>query len=248
MDQIGTSPVTDIPDFHSRGYLPHIENKMLQVITIRLYDSVPRKVIDQWKDALSNEGNAGDLARKDNNGQDMSYSADDAGGVARGPHKQVNDAGEVARGPFRAPQNKDVQMKLRKLIDDYEDSGYGQCFFRDKRIAEIMESTLYHYEGRYYQLVRWVIMPNHVHVMIDLKSGVKLSTIVQRWKSYTAHAANRLLSRKGDFWMPDFYDRYIRDLKHMINAIAYIDANPVKAGLAESPTAYRWSSAYHEEN
>ena len=231
MDQIGTS---DIPDLHSRGYLPHIENKMLQVITIRLYDSVPRKVIDQWKDALSNEGNAGDLARKDNNGQDMSYSAD--------------DAGEGARGPFRAPQNKDVQMKLRKLIDDYEDSGYGQCFFRDKRIAEIMESTLYHYEGRYYQLVRWVIMPNHVHVMIDLKPGVKLSTIVQRWKSYTAHAANRLLSRKGDFWMPDFYDRYIRDLKHMINAIAYIDANPVKAGLAESPTAYRWSSAYHEEN
>ena len=90
-------------------------------------------------------------------------------------------------------------------------------------------------------------MPNHVHVMIVLQPGVTLSTIVQEWKSYTAHAANRLLGRKGDFWMPEFYDRYIRDNKHMANAIAYIDANPVKAGIAQNPNDYRWSSAYNED-
>lgn len=207
MDKIETYPVTDIPDFHSRGYLPHLENKMLQVITIRLYDSVPQQVIDQWKNTFFHDENS----------------------------------------PVQTHQNKDIQKKMHKLIDEYEDNGSGQCFLRDKRIAEIMESTLFHYEGRYYHLVRWVIMPNHVHVMIGLKPGVKLSTIVQKWKSYTAHAANTLLGRKGDFWMPEYYDRYIRDHKHMVKAIAYIDANPVKAGLAKSPAVYRWSSAYHED-
>ena len=53
MNNTNKSPETVIADFHSRGYLPHIENKMLQVITFRLYDSVPREIIEMWRSALA---------------------------------------------------------------------------------------------------------------------------------------------------------------------------------------------------
>ena len=237
------SPETVIADYHSRGYLPHIENKMLQVITFRLYDSVPREIIEKWRSAL---------ALQDNTTGDAGEGANafvDAGEGARAPF----DAGEGARAPREernagvpARNHHEEQKKLRRLIDDYEDKGYGQCFFRDDRIAELMESTLFHYEGRYYHLVRWVIMPNNIHVLIELLPGVTLSTILQEWKSSTSHIANKLLGRNGVFWMPEYYDRYIRDQHHLKRAIEYIDINPVKAGLADTPSSYRWSSAYHE--
>ena len=38
---------------HCRGYLPHIENKQYQMITFRLYDSVPKEVVEGWKETLS---------------------------------------------------------------------------------------------------------------------------------------------------------------------------------------------------
>ena len=226
MNKTNQPQETVVPDFHSRGYLPHIENKMLQVITFRLYDSVPREVIEQWKNALAMQENT--------------VAAGSAGDLARNPRVTANNAGGVARAPH------EEQQKLRRLIDDYEDKGCGQCFFRDDRIAELMESTLFHYEGRHYRLIRWVIMPNHVHVMIELLPGVALSSILQEWKSSTSHSANKLLGRNGVFWMPEYYDRYIRDQDHLKRAIEYIDANPVKAGLADTPSSYRWSSAYHD--
>lgn len=232
MNKTNQPQETVIPDFHSRGYLPHIENKMLQVITFRLYDSVPREIIEQWKCALAQQENtaaAGNTASE----------ACNAGEVARPPEGPGN-----AGAPARIPHEE--QKKLRRMIDDYEDKGYGQCFFRDDRIAELMESTLFHYEGRHYRLVRWVIMPNHLHVLIELLPGVALSSILQEWKSSTSHAANKLLGRNGVFWMPEYYDRYIRDQHHLKRAIEYIDTNPVKAGLADTPSSYRWSSAYHD--
>ena len=225
-----------------------MENRMLQVITFRLYDSVPREIIEQWKCTLALQENtaaAGSAAS----------DASNAGEVARAPGGTGN-AGDPARNPKNAlarnPRNAlarsphEEQKKLRRMIDDYEDKGYGQCFFRDDRIAGLMESTLFHYEGRHYRLVRWVIMPNHVHVLIELLPGVALSSILQEWKSSTSHAANKLSGRNGFFWMPEYYDRYIRDQHHLKRAIEYIDANPVKAGLADTPSSYRWSSAYHD--
>jgi len=267
------SPETVIADYHSRGYLPHIENKTLQVITFRLYDSVPREIIEKWRFALALQDNTtGDAVEGARAPFDAGEGANAFVDAVEGANAFVDageganafvDAGEGARAPFdagegaRAPREErnagvparnhhEEQKKLRRLIDDYEDKGYGQCFFRDDRIAELMESTLFHYEGRYYHLVRWVIMPNHIHVLIELLPGVTLSTILQEWKSSTSHIANKLLGRNGVFWMPEYYDRYIRDQHHLKRAIEYIDNNPVKAGLADTPSSYRWSSAYHD--
>jgi putative DNA methylase len=68
-----------------------------------------------------------------------------------------------------------------------------------------------------------------------------LANIIHSWKSYTAHEANKLLGRKGAFWMPDYFDRYIRDKEHFIATVEYILQNPVKAGLVDTAENWSWS-------
>jgi REP element-mobilizing transposase RayT len=82
-------------------------------------------------------------------------------------------------------------------------------------------------------------MPNHVHVLIEMKN-YSLSNIVHSWKSFTAHKANKLLNRTGRFWMSDYFDRFIRDEKHFMATVEYIRRNPVKAGLVNAPEKWPW--------
>ncbi|PWH18786.1 MAG: site-specific DNA-methyltransferase [Anaerolineae bacterium] len=131
-------------------------------------------------------------------------------------------------------------VELRKRIEKYADSGKGACYLRDERIARLVQDALKHFDGERYRLIAWCIMPNHVHVLIEMMD-VSLSDIVQSWKSYTAHQANKLLGRSGTFWGPDYFDRYIRDEKHFNATVEYILQNPVKAGLVDTPEKWPWA-------
>ena len=72
--------------------------------------------------------------------------------------------------------------ELRKRIERYADQGYGACWLRDDRIAAIVQGTLLHFDGERYRLLAWVVMPNHVHVLIETLEGFALSDVVQSWK------------------------------------------------------------------
>ena len=184
-----TRPVSEIKDWHQRFHsVPHRENKALQSITFRLYDSLPKEVIEDIKLKL-------DIKK-----EDSSY-------------------------------NINQYQRLRQKIAEYEDAGYGQCFLRDERIAAVMQNTLKHFDGERYQLICWCIMPNHVHVLIEVNEGWSLSRIMHGWRSYTANEANRILGRTGKFWMEEYYDRYIRNDNHLQKTINYILNNPANAGL-----------------
>ena len=68
-------------------------------------------------------------------------------------------------------------------------------------------------------------------------------------KSYTARQANKLLGRTGEpFWQRESYDHWVRDEAEHRRIISYIENNPVKAGLVNSPRKYPWSSAKVREN
>ena len=86
-------------------------------------------------------------------------------------------------------------------------------------------------------------MPNHVHTLIAPVEGMSLSEIMYDWKSYTTHAINKALNRKGKLWMMEYFDRYIRDDNHFQKVVNYIHNNPAKAGLVADPADWRWSSA-----
>jgi REP element-mobilizing transposase RayT len=136
-----------------------------------------------------------------------------------------------------------MELERRRQIEAHLDAGYGACSLADARIAQLVEDALLHFDGARYSLISWVVMPNHVHVVVAPNSGFSLGTIVHSWKSFTANRANRILARTGPFWQAEYFDRYIRDETHLKRVRAYIHENPVKAGLAKEPTAWRWSSA-----
>jgi REP element-mobilizing transposase RayT len=136
------------------------------------------------------------------------------------------------------------EIKLRKLIAKYEDSGHGHCWLRDDRIAALVENALLFFDGQRYRLIAWCVMPNHCHVLIETEEAWPLAGIVHSWKSYTAHAANQILGRSGDFWYREYHDRFIRDEHHLLNALAYIEQNPVKAGLVDLQEEWRRGSGW----
>jgi putative DNA methylase len=136
-----------------------------------------------------------------------------------------------------------VDVEKWARMEEYLNAGYGACYLRDPRIASLVEEALFHFDGKRYRLIVWVVMPNHVHVMIEIFEGWPLDKILHSWKSYTANEANKFLQRKGKFWFREYFDRYIRDERHFANAVNYIHENPVKAGLVEKAEDWPYSSA-----
>ncbi len=123
------------------------------------------------------------------------------------------------------------------------DQGYGACHLADDRIAALVQNALLHFDGERYRLSAWVLMPNHVHLLAAPLAGHSLSNMMHSIKSYTAQQANKILQRNGRFWFEDYFDRYIRNAKHFENAIGYVESNPVRAGLCNSPGEWRFGSA-----
>lgn len=132
---------------------------------------------------------------------------------------------------------------FRKNVERNLDSGYGSCWLKHEDIAKIVRDGLFFHSGKKYELIAWVIMPNHVHILIRPLPGVELDAIMHSIKSYTAHEANKILGRSGQFWQPESFDRYIRNQKHFLSVIRYIENNPVKAGLCLRPEDWAYSSA-----
>lgn len=142
------------------------------------------------------------------------------------------------------PQD-DADRERRKRIETFLDTGAGVAWLNDPRIAHLVQQSIIHFDGERYRLHAWVIMPNHVHILLTTFARHPLSAVVHSWKSYTSHAANRLLRRTGDFWHREFFDRYVRNEQHFAAAVSYIEANPVRAGLCSACDAWPYSSAAH---
>jgi putative DNA methylase len=79
--------------------------------------------------------------------------------------------------------------------------------------------------------------------MIEQIEGYRLDRIVHSWKSFTAKQINRRLNSDGRVWARDYFDRYVRDEPHYLNALYYIENNPVKAGLVRLAEDWVHSSA-----
>ena len=93
-----------------------------------------------------------------------------------------------------------------------------------------------------YELLAWVVMANHIHVL--LRPLVPLKKALMNVKSATARAANATLCRTGrPFWQDESYDHWVRNDRERGSITRYIEYNPVAAGLVVAPEDWRWSSA-----
>ena len=115
---------------------------------------------------------------------------------------------------------------------------------KDARVAVCVSQVLLSgaAEWHLYELYAWVVMVNHVHIL--LRPLVPLRKALMNIKSASARAANAILHRTGEpFWQGESYDHWVRNSKERASVIRYIESNPVKAGLVAEPEQWLWSSA-----
>jgi type I restriction enzyme R subunit/putative DNA methylase len=155
------------------------------------------------------------------------------------------------------------KIEQRKRINDLLDMGHGSCLLRISECARIVEESLFFGDEKRYLLLAWVIMPNHVHVLIEQLPLWPLGKVVQSWKRHTTRqiklymkSAAMALEKEAEYnsaipesviWQREYWDRYIRNSQHYETAIYYIENNPVKAALCDSPADWPWGSARFRE-
>jgi len=146
------------------------------------------------------------------------------------------------RSEWTALLEIDDEIKRYVKLEEYLDRGLGSCLLRDARAASIVEENWMHHDGREYRLLAWVVMPNHVHLLVEIWDTPQ-SQLIKDWKGFSARGVNRLIKRRGKLWQDDYWDRYIRDEEHFRKVVHYIESNPVEARLAKSAADWPFSSA-----
>jgi len=121
---------------------------------------------------------------------------------------------------------------------EYLDRGYGECLLRDANAAELVASSLHHFDGQRYALSDFVIMPNHVHLLVGLLGETGIEAQCKSWKSYSAREINLLLGRRGRFWQEESFDHLVRSPEQFERFQRYIAENPAKAGLGAGEFLY----------
>jgi REP element-mobilizing transposase RayT len=151
------------------------------------------------------------------------------------------------RLPHWIPDNSIIFITWRLAGAKPSPTSIGSRWLRDPRIAAVFAEALLHGEkSRHaYNLLAWVAMPDHVHVVME--PLIPVSEIMRWLKSATANRANHLLGTTGKpFWQREYFDRWIRSDKELSPAIAYVEDNPVRKGLAACSEEWQWSSAFKE--
>jgi putative transposase len=99
-----------------------------------------------------------------------------------------------------------------------------------------------------FRLHNFCIMPTHIHLLITPTNGENLSRIIQWIKTQSAKIWNGIHGSKDHLWGERFFSRAMKDLQEYFVVHNYIDQNPVKAGLVNSPTDWKASGAYYIAN
>ena len=154
--------------------------------------------------------------------------------------------GSLPQGTY-PPPNKASGGKAFVWMDRFLDrAASGPQFLRQPSIARIQIDSLHKGVALgHYDLGAFVVMANHVHVLLYPK--IAPHRLLQSLKGFTAREANRALNRTGEpFWQAESYDHWVRDEPEHARIVSYIENNPVTAGLVEHSVEYPWSSAYNQ--
>jgi REP element-mobilizing transposase RayT len=120
-------------------------------------------------------------------------------------------------------------------------------YLKRPEIATLVVDAIRYRDPKQYELHSFVIMPNHVHILVT--PHIAVSQLMRSLKRFTAREANRVLGFTGQsFWQEESYDRLVRNDREFARIARYIEMNPVNAGLCGAPEEFPWSSAWPISN
>lgn len=193
---------------YSHGFLPHWRQEgCTYFVTFRLDDSIPRSILDQW----SYDRRCWLAAR----------------GIDTRRHGWHQEVAKLSRNDLRSYE-RHFAGKLHECLD----RGFGQSVLKRRSCGEIVAEALGYFHGHRANTGDYVVMPNHVHLLLTPYRGCSLEHFLHSIKSYTANRINRVLARRGIVWMKESYDHIVRNADELVRIQQYIRVNPAKAQLA----------------
>lgn len=128
------------------------------------------------------------------------------------------------------PWDLKTMVSYRKIIGAREesllDAGYGECLLKDPDYRRIVEDSLSYFNGERYDLHSYVIMPNHVHILMVMKGEHKIEYTLKSLKKYTGRSINAKAGVCSKYWDGQNYCRLIRNQNHYDTVLSYINNNP----------------------
>jgi REP element-mobilizing transposase RayT len=191
----------------SERYLPHwFQPGVVVFVTFRTEDSMPRSVVAQWQEEQ---------------------------------RRWLRDQGveDYLEGPLPDVESLpgSLQKGFRKLRDGrwhwHLDQCHGACVLRMPKLSSIVGDALLHFNGQRYDLDRFVVMPNHVHVLVQFRPPTTCRQQCTSWLRYTARQINQRLKRHNAFWQSEPFDHLLRSIDQFHYLQQYIADNPSKANL-----------------
>ncbi|MBL7826095.1 MAG: transposase [Saprospiraceae bacterium] len=151
---------------------------------------------------------------------------------------------------FTLKQSEEIALQ-RSYFREFE-KALDQCYFgpthlKNPEIATIVLNEFHRFDSELYQLCAYTIMPNHVHALLDFSVQISnspnfdpkeyrnLEYAMNRIKGASSRKANLLLGNTGNpFWQQEYFNRYIRGLRHFNSVVNYIKMNAVSAGFVKN--------------
>jgi putative transposase len=120
----------------------------------------------------------------------------------------------------------------------------GRSVFQVRQNAETLVRALFHYRGGgHYLLHEFVVMPDHLHLLLTPSATTSLEKAIQLIKGGSSHQIHKERNQGMEIWQEGFYDWTIRDAHDWRTKVEYIRMNPVRAKLVETPQDWPYSSA-----
>ena len=142
-----------------------------------------------------------------------------------GWHQELGELPEDQQRSFHRVFSREYNCLL--------DKGYGECLLKVPAVAEIVTKALRHFDADRYDLGDFVVMPNHLHLLVQFIGDGRLKKQCYSWKHFTACEINRRLGRTGSFWQGETYDHIVRSENEFEHYRRYIAENPRRAGLSD---------------
>jgi carbamoylphosphate synthase large subunit/REP element-mobilizing transposase RayT len=128
---------------------------------------------------------------------------------------------------------REYMRRFEEEREQWLDQGHGACLLSDPRARQIIANAINHFDRDRYIIDAFVVMPNHVHILLKPLGTNSLSVILHSWKSFTSNQINRLMTRSGPLWMAETFDMIVRDSAHLTSCRNYIGQNPDKARVRQ---------------